>query len=544
VTTGLGIAIATAAAVVVTLVSVTSSQETANAGPSARAAVTSAMPVSSAHRTSSTYELKVNGKTVPVNGYAGYDYAQVSMTTGPAVVVVSRRDGAKVSKSYISPMKQAYKATHSANTATFTLRTAEYLIIKLDGLRKLVLAVDPAEQDRPMSAGMGVFNVTKAPYGADATGAKVSTAAVQKALDAASAYGSARGNPRGVVYIPRGLYPVGNLTIKSNTVVYLEPGAVLRVVADKSLYRMDAHKDSQNRDLTWWIRTAAGSKNIKMHGRGTLDGNGMAATKAGFGTNILVPMATSNFALDGLTIRESASWSVMPVRSDHLTFTNMKVYNRFDMGENDAFDAVESQHVDVSRGIGISLDDSYSTKTWPKKVGITKNWPGEPEKVYDVAFDGLLAWTYCYGYKVGQGVVSDHDRVVFRDSVVYDAAIGIGIHHKAGAGTARNVTFSNIDIERLNYKLEKRQSWISLRIEDAYKDGAGPIAGVRFDHINVRANGSTAGELSGLSSTASISGLAFDAIRMPGLSAYARTLKELNITTVRHTSKPLITPTS
>ncbi|MCL7430314.1 glycosyl hydrolase family 28-related protein [Streptomyces sp. YS415] len=520
------------------LLAVTTPSHTAAAAAPAK--ISSVVPVSSAHRVSTVYTVTVNGQKVPVNGYDVYDYAQFSMSSGPATVVVTRKDGTKVAKSYISPQKQGYKARHSGATATFTLRGAEYLIVKLDGLRKLVIAADPAETDKPASTGTGVFNVTKAPYGADATGATPSTAALQKALDAASAYGSKVGNPRGVVYVPRGLYPVGNLTIRSNTAVYLEPGAVLRVVADKSLYRVDAHKTSQRRDLTWWIRTATGSNNIKMYGRGTLDGNGMAATKAGFGMNVLVPMATSDFTLDGLTIREGASWSVMPVRSDRLTFTNMKVYNRFDMGENDAFDAVESQRVTVRRGIGISLDDPYSTKTWPKNLGITKNWPGEPEKVSDVTFDGLLSWTYCYGFKVGQGVVADQDRVTFKNSVVYDASIGIGIHHQAGKGVARNVTFSNIDIERLTYKLDKRQTWISFDIGDQYNDGAGPIDSPLVSHIKVRAKGSTPGTLKGFSATSDIRGLTLDSVKMPGATTYARTLREMNITEVTHTREPRV----
>ena len=405
-----------------------------------------------------------------------------------------------------------------------------------------MIAADPTETDKPAASGPGIFNVTDPAFGADPAGAAVSTAAIQRALDAASAYGSTEGNPRGTVYVPRGLYPVGNLELRSNTAVYLEAGAVLRVVADKSLYTVDAHKTSQQRDLTWWIQTEFGSSNIKMYGRGTLDGNGMAATKAGFGPNILVPIATSDFTLDGLTIREGGSWTVIPTRSNDLSFTNMKVFNRFDMGENDSFDAIESQNLTVRRGIGISLDDSYSTKSWPKQVGITKNWPGDPEQVRNVTFDGLLAWTICYGFKIGQGVVADHDGVTFSNSVVYDAAVGIGIHHKSGAGTAKNVLFSNIDIEYLSYDNDRHRTWFAFMIEDAYKDGAGPISGVRLSHINVRFKGTTPPVLRGFSEASSISGVTFDSIRMPGSTGYARTVADLGITERVFADEPTVLP--
>jgi polygalacturonase len=499
----------------------------------------SAAPLASVHSASTVYSLTVDGVTVPVNGYTGYDYAQFSMR-GPATVVVTKLNGTTVSTAAISPIKQGYRATVSGATATFTMRGPEYLIVKLDGQRQLILAADPTETDKPTATGEGVFNVTGETFGADPTGAAVSTTAVQQAIDAASAYGSIGGHGPGTVYIPQGLYPVGNLTLKSNTAVYLEAGAVLRVVADKSLYTMDAHKDSQNRDLTWWIRTEVGSSNIKLYGRGTLDGNGMAATKAGFGMNVLVPIGTSNFTLDGLTIREGASWTVMPVRSDHLTFTDMKIFNRFDMGENDAFDANESQDVTVRRGVAVSLDDTYSTKSWPKQVGITKKWPGDPEEVRNATFDNLLAWTICYAYKLGQGVVTDHDNVTFKNSVVYDASIGVGVHHRAGSGTTSNVLFSNIDIERITWTNDKKRAWATLVVEDALKTGGGRIAGVRFSHINVRDKGTTKVLFSGFSDTATVTGISFDAIRMPGSTGYATTAAELNLAAAVFADAPTI----
>ncbi|WP_251037441.1 hypothetical protein [Paenibacillus albidus] len=66
--------------------------------------------------------------------------------------------------------------------------------------------------------------------------------------------------------------------------------------------------------------------------------------------------------MDGIVIRESAAWAVMPVRSNDLKFTNLKMFNSLGMGENDEIDVVESQDVEVRHSIGIALDDPYSTK--------------------------------------------------------------------------------------------------------------------------------------------------------------------------------------
>lgn len=70
-------------------------------------------------------------------------------------------------------------------------------------------------------------------------------------------------------------------------------------------------------------------------------------------------------------IRDSGSWAVTPARSNDLTFKNLKIFNRFDMGENDGIDVNESQNVLVQHGIGIGLDDPYTTKTWDQTVDIS-----------------------------------------------------------------------------------------------------------------------------------------------------------------------------
>jgi hypothetical protein len=84
----------------------------------------------------------------------------------------------------------------------------------------------------------------------------------------------------------------------------------------------------------------------------------------------------------------------------------------------------------VKNSIGIALDDSFSTKTWPLKTGITVNYPGTPQPLFNVTFSNNIAWSHCYGFKVGQGVWEEQRQVRFEGGTVYDAAVGLGIHHK------------------------------------------------------------------------------------------------------------------
>jgi len=156
--------------------------------------------------------------------------------------------------------------------------------------------------------------------------------------------------------------------------------------------------DLDQRDITWFISTRNSSTNISIYGRGIIDGNGRAALQPGnLGVNLLTSIYTTGFTVEGITFRESSSWAIMPTRSSNMTFRNLKMFNRFDMGENDGIDVMESTGVTVTHAIGIGLDDPFSTKTWDDTVDLFRSVPGNPRPLDGVIFDDLVSWTYCYG---------------------------------------------------------------------------------------------------------------------------------------------------
>jgi hypothetical protein len=80
-------------------------------------------------------------------------------------------------------------------------------------------------------------------------------------------------------------------------------------------------------DAAAW-RSASGGQGT-VYGRGTIDGNGKAS------------LPPSNLG------------AIMPTRSSDLQFTNLKIFNQFDMGENDGIDVMESTGVAVGNAVGI-----------------------------------------------------------------------------------------------------------------------------------------------------------------------------------------------
>jgi len=491
-------------------------------------------PLPSIYKASSFFELSVNGVTIPVVGYNDkYDYAQLSMSKGKAEFTISLKNGNNVSAYNISPKKLSIAGIQTGNTLRFMLHKDEYLIIKINKFRELVIAVDAEETNKPSPSGKGVFNISRQPYAAVSSHTELATEAVQKAIDDAAAYKGGKG----IVYVPAGVYPVRNLKLKSNMNLYLEGGAVLLFSGQEKDFKISARKASQNRNITWWIATDSGAHDIKIYGRGTLDGNGKYSTeKNNLGAHILAIMHTERFEFNGPVIRESGAWAVIPTRSKNVVFQNFKLFNRFDMGENDGIDVIESQNVLVKHAIGIALDDPFSTKTWTQNTDLCRNWPGKPMVQDGVVFEDCISWTYCYGYKIGQGVMQDQRNIVFKDCVVYDAAVGIGIHHKWGTASVKNVLFDGIDIERLSYQNDDHRTWAIFFMQNGDKKGSGPITDILVKNVLVRDEGKSPGKIKGLSASTAVSNLRFENIVMPGMAGSATTLPQIKMTDTIYTN--------
>jgi polygalacturonase len=502
------------------------------------------------HRTTSRYQVTANNVVLPVidglytttiieNGttrtikpdYLGYDYTTFTASTGDVEVVIKAQS--VITSISVSPLKLGIVPTKVDNyTYKFTTSAQAYLIVTING-KQLVITRDGPEAYVPTIGAAGVYNIATYLGSIDATNqanAVQTAAAIQRAVNDASAYGTAvGGGTKGIVYVPAGLFYMGNLMLKSNVALYLAPGSVLKVVDNYSIYHVDFNKSSLNRDGTWWIYTENNSTNIKIFGRGTLDGNGHYLQKdkptsdPGYAVTAIMAIGTSNFTLDGPIIKDIPFWGTIVARSNDVYITNTKHFNSVDANENDCVDINESQNVHVWDSIGISLDDNYSTKTWEGK-GMMINWYGQPEVLNGVTFNNLLGWSSCCAtFKLGHGAFQDQTNVTFENSVTYDAGRAIGIEHRYGTGTFSNITFDNIDIENAG-----GEGWFKAVIEDG-GSGVGPISNVTIKNINIR-HGGLASSLKGYSDTARITGITFDNITKLGNPNPVSSLAELNIT--------------
>lgn len=482
-------------------------------------------PLAKCYVESEVATVQANGYDVPLTvGPGVYDYCNFSFDGSVSVTV-------KVNepiKSYtVSPLAKGIVASVDGNVLTFTLRESLYVIVKINNLREIIIAADTLETDKPASRGDGIYNVLD--YGADPTGKAITSTEINAAIKAANAAGG------GIVYVPAGLYTVTNIALQSNVSLYLEGGAVLRAYyGNYKKYFVHYEKNSVgSMKGTWLVYTAPNSENIRVYGRGTIDGNGtqMRNDKA-FLVSLLVPHQCSSFRADGVILRDGGLWSTMVIRSDHVDFTNTKHFNENDLvTENDAIDILESQEVTFRHTIAVSEDDAYSLKTYASGNGeIKKSWIGTPEVNENVTFDDCFAWSKCGAFKVGWGFFGSMKNIRFTNSYAYSCMTGINITHYQGTAGAEDILYENIDIE--NFKARTNSGspcrWFILEIVDRSGQGTGSVKNVTVRNITVRKAPGSAGVLEGYSDTDCFDTITLENITYCGKKA--TTLAGLGIT--------------
>ncbi|KAF8073793.1 pectin lyase fold/virulence factor [Lyophyllum atratum] len=425
------------------------------------------------YKRSQGFSLRAGGRKVPVIAHADYDYAHFSADTGIDIELTVRgRVPIKGISIVASRFDRYNKPQLNKNKLTWRLQDHKHFILKIEGLREIIVAVDPLETAVPPNVGPNIFNVVSAKYKADKLGNRITTHAFHAAI--ADAGQSMRANP--IIYVPA--------------------GAVLRFTGNPKDYTEDWTEDGEGRAGTNWISTAHNSTDIKIFGRGTIDGDAWTHKDTKFAPSIIVPVLTSHFTFDGPILRESGSTALNVVRSNGVDIRNLKVFNRVDdMVDNGSVDILESSNVTVSDAIAISMSDAFTTKaSKPAHPGVP-TWPGTPVNSSDILFQHCLAWTANYGFKVGQGAVTNQQNIKFFGSTVYEAAVAMGVHKKWGSGSATNVTFENMIVKSTPFTTSYLNgmvgSWLALFVEDG-KAGVGPISDIHVKNVLVLGEGGSA----------------------------------------------------
>src|SRR5580692_6899339 len=361
---------------------------------------------------SRTFTLRVNDSPVFVEDFEGVSYARFAFA-GTAHVQIGSNDDADASSYRLSPQSFGIATANCQGAQTFDLAVPRKLLFwDGDDGPKLFIFADSLEDHAYAPGDPDVTDI--ASYGVKADGKTVLTGTIQRALDAV-----ATRTGGGVLYFGAGTYSTGSLRIGNHTTVYLAPGATLRGTGVPSDYPEDpdlsdgvgGHRSAVPGVYQLEFDNAVGSR---ITGRGTVDMNGtILRGKGSKGGRLLTVKNSKDVVVDGVVLRDPASWNTQIMYSTGVTFTNVKVVNNAGQPWNlDGIDPDSSQNVTVDDTFVYSGDDSFAVKSTGSYKGLVRN-PSD---------------------------------IVIRSSAVFTLTAGLKIGTESLAPYAENITFENDDV--------------------------------------------------------------------------------------------------
>jgi polygalacturonase len=192
-------------------------------------------------------------------------------------------------------------------------------------------------------------------FGAKANGKTLSTAAIQEAIDACASAGG------GTVRFCKGAYLTGTIFIRNGVTLQLDEGAILLGSTNLEDYPEFRSMNDEMQHVTQSVIYAEKVKNIAIKGKGEINGQGglfkLNLDRAELaGRPFLIRMIEcTDVLVDGITLRDSASWTQDYIACDNLTIHGIRVIGHV-RRNNDGIDIDGCQNVRIS-DVETSTDD-------------------------------------------------------------------------------------------------------------------------------------------------------------------------------------------
>lgn len=204
----------------------------------------------------------------------------------------------------------------------------------------------------------------------------------------------------GRVLIPKGIYSVTSLFLKSDINIELSKGAVISAQTDRSKFPIfkgliESYDENSEYNLGTWegnplpmftgIITGVNAANINIYGEGIIDGNADFTNwwsnpkemAGAFRPRLLFLNSCSDVNVIGLSFRNSPAWNIHPYFSKNLKFIDLKVENPQDSPNTDGLDPESCENV-LIEGVYFSLgDDCIAVKSGKIYMGAKYKTPSK-----------------------------------------------------------------------------------------------------------------------------------------------------------------------
>lgn len=344
------------------------------------------------------------------------------------------------------------------------------------------------------------FNIVD--FGAVADTSKLSTMAIQQAIDRCAEQGGGR------VVVPSGGYKIGTIVLRSHVNLHLETGATLYGSTDlKDYLPMKSNYVSlRTQTTTVQLIYAEDVDDVIIDGRGTIDGRGAAFEKLSWNDegitrpHLLRFIQSRDVVVKDITMKNSGCWMQHYLACDRVRIDGVKVVNRNNYN-NDALDLDGCHDVVVSNMIADSDDDGITLKST------------SPRLCENITISNCIVSSHCNGIKLGTETNGGFKNILISNCIVkpsYDQSSQF-FGHEAKRGTSaisleitdggvmENVTVSDIVVEGT-------ESPIFIRLGNrarGYAEGipvtqVGSIRDVYLSNITVKGAGPTGCSITGL----------------------------------------------
>lgn len=411
--------------------------------------------------TSKLFTVSAGKVDIPVSAYKGIHYIRFGQQ---GKIELDIRFPSQTGEVKISPARD-FDITKDGIRVRFDQRGYHVLTL---GQEKLFILADSIDNFDP--SRREVVDIAK--YKADATGKRLSTREIQRAIDETAA-------ARKILYFGPGIYTTGTLTIGSHARIYLSAGCLIngsfdttQYVADKGFREANKLRDgkaySDNGEHMTFSRLilVENAKQVRIWGRGIVNGNGAMVRKTGKPANLVRIRNSRNVLIDGISFFDPAAWNTHILYSDSVTIRHVKLINDLEVPNTDGFDPDASHHVLIQHCFAFCSDDNVAIKS--------SNNSNLLRDCENIRVDGCLFLTKKSSLKVGTETKAAYMRnIAFENNYVIMADRGLTLYCYDGA-RFENIRFVNNYFENGFPDFEKKAIHFAIK----QRNGQGSIRNV------------------------------------------------------------------